>query len=229
MPSNLKNYIRKVVNKPSDDFIPLNGMFSYGLNDKTAHIHMPIRIDEELKDKGLKYTIEDVNENLYDALQKMVTITKNNPKIKQVFAVSPLLSQRVFRERLELLGFKTESADEKFEKYFPGQKGLYQARIPLERLKQVLEIEKETREKMDQNGEFWHNKILYYKYMELKKIGIIDYYNIPLDKIVQMGKMNYNYRHGLSLETKEKRNKQFDIRNESTLPKREKNNLERER
>lgn len=193
-------------------FIPINDVFSYGIENQTVHIHIPYRIDKKIKEKGLKYTIEYINENLFDALQKLLEVSKKNTEIRKIFAVSPLLSQPIFRERLEVLGFKTEPADKKFEKFFQNKKNLTQASIPIERLKRVLEIEKEMRDDMDKNGELWHEKILYYKYKKLKEIGIIDYYDIPLDSIIKMGKMNYNYRHGLSLETKENRNMQFDQR-----------------
>lgn len=218
---------RKILNKSQDKFIQLNDVFSYGINQETAHIHMPKRIDVLIKEKGIHYAIELINENLYEALNRLAEIAEKNPNIKNVFAVSPLLSQKEFRERLEILGFRTEPADKKFEKIFPNNKNLYQASIPIERLKQVLRIEKEARDGMDTHSEIFHNRLLYYKYKQLKEIGIINYYDIPLDKIIDMGKMNYNYRHGLPLETKAELRKKYDTRNNESQRETIKDEIER--
>ena len=186
----------------NNGFTMLNKTFSYGIKGKTAHIHMPEMIGNLIQEKGWRYTLEYVGENLFDALQKLASIAENNPQIKEVFAVAPLLSQDIFRERLELLGFRTQRANEMMEAIFPNAKNLYQGTIPIDRLKKVLAIEQKTREAMDNNDRMWHDRILYYKYNKLKEIGIIDYYNVPLNKIVETGKMNYNYRHGIPLEPK---------------------------
>ena len=213
MDSKFKEEIKiKEGNKPLDEFTKLNDMFSYGIDKETAHIHMPDSLKDIIKEKRMRYTTEYVNEKLFDALQKLVKIASKDENIKKVFAVSPLLESEYFRERLEIMGFKTEAADKKFEEIFPNHKSLYQCSIPIERLRQTLSIEQEAREAMDTYGEAEHSKILYYKYEELKKIGIIDYYKIPLDKIVTMGTNNYNYRHGILLETKEELDREFDLR-----------------
>lgn len=208
----------------NEKFIPLNEVFSYGIKGDTAHIHIPERVNKLLKEKGPHYVIEYVSENLYDALTSLCEVAEVNPKIKKVFAVSPLLSIDEIRERIEVLGFRTEPASAMFLRMFPNQKNLCQGSIPIERLKQVLKIEKEARENLDSQGEIWHNRILYYKYNQLKDIGIIDYYRIPLNKIIKMGKMNYNYRHGLPLEESKKQLEEVDFESPSQQGE-EKNNI----
>ena len=219
MASKFKEILRRLTHRKHDEFIPLNETFSYGITGETAHIHLPKRLDSMIREKGLAYTTEHIGEELIDALDKLCEIAKNNPKIKTVFAVSPLLSSDMFRERLEALGFRTEQASKMFEKMFPEAKNLRQCSIPIERLRQVLDIEKKTKEDMDTHGEMWHDRILYYKYQKLKDIGIIDYYHIPLDKVVEMGRKNYEYRHGLPFTTKAERRQQLEARiMQSTTP-----------
>lgn len=189
-----------------DKFIWLNELFSYGTTGETIHIHLLKGLNSKIKEMGPDLTLEYVNELLIDALNQIIELT-NIEDYKTVFAVSPLLSVGKFREKLELLGFKTEDAHPKFEKMFPKAKKLKQCSTPIDRLRKILELENETRSELDSRDSSWQDKIIYYKYEKLKEIGVIDYYGISLDKVMEHEKNNYNYRHNYPL--KEKKHSRF--------------------
>ena len=197
-----------------ESFIDLNELFSYGVDGNCAHIHVMHSMGEMLMEKGHDYTLEYFNEMLYDALQKLISISESNPKIEKVFAVSPNLASDPVRRKFEMYGFKTEkTTDPNLCAFFPNERNIVKATIPMERLKRVIGIEKETREGIDKYDTVFAgsyiDRILSYKYDSMKKEGITDYYNISLAEVIEAGKRNYRFRHGLPIVDEKRDNKPY--------------------
>ena len=194
----------------NERFISLNDFFSYGINGDDAHVHMPKKIGSLINEKGKEYAEAVVNEKLYDALKQILDLSKKDSRIKNVFVVSPLLSTYFVREMLKLYGFEIEHAAQELRSRFPNCNNLYQGLVSIEKLEQVLDLERETREDMEKYPEFSHGRLLYYKYERLKELGIIKDSEtvskkgegITLEKVVQMSLNSYSLRKGFPIESK---------------------------
>ena len=201
------------------DFIPLNKYFAYGITGDVAHIHLPVMLRGLIAEKGIDCAIELVEDELIDALDKLVKLLKDT-KVKRVFAVSPLLSQKFISDKFKMLGFKLEDAPATLKRYFKNVHDIQQASISIELLKKVLEVEKEAKAGMDKSSEMWHDKVLTFKYEKLKELGIVDKNGITLEQVIESGKRNCNYRHNQPIVPKKNEKESPDkMREESVYPK----------
>jgi len=93
-------------NSHSNNFTPLNDMFSYGRTGNTLHIHL---VPHDLRNTKSTLGEEQFNmliENkLEDFLGKLQPIVKSDSTISGVFAVSPIFFHESWRKAHEKLGF----------------------------------------------------------------------------------------------------------------------------
>jgi hypothetical protein len=99
------SFKRRVFNE-SHNFIPLNEVFSYSLDEKDLHLHMSPSDDISAVSK-VRY--------IKDGLEKLSEIIKSNKKIEKISATSWIVAKNP--KLLERLGFKNEGPiDEKTRK-----------------------------------------------------------------------------------------------------------------
>lgn len=90
---------------------PINKMFTYGISGKTIHLHMPVKLMDEMKTKGITGTVALVNLYLLDALDKLKELKNSgNREFKdknQIYMISPILIDRELKF-LDELDFATK-------------------------------------------------------------------------------------------------------------------------
>lgn len=132
---------------------PINKLYSYGIATKTAHLHLPVQL-QDIKGAGITGKINTANLYLIDAIERIAKLKDSgDPKFKDVeniYMISPILVSRQLKF-LEDLGFETESfdrkelADPEFVKthpeaqfglkIFPDAKNIGRAQISLDKVK----------------------------------------------------------------------------------------------
>ena len=102
-----KNFLGRIRHRShGNDFIPLNDMFSYGRTGNTIHIHL---VPKDLHDLKNSLSKEEFNKfignKLEDFLGKLQSIAKDDPSVKNIFAVSPIFFHEDWRKFHKDLGF----------------------------------------------------------------------------------------------------------------------------
>lgn len=112
---NIIKYFEETINKEQKSLEnkhqPINEMFTYGIAGNCIHLHLPGDLNEMIKEKGILATIDNVNLQLIDALDKIRQLKENrfykfNDK-NSIFMISPVLIGKEL-EFLEGLDFKTQ-------------------------------------------------------------------------------------------------------------------------
>lgn len=112
---NIIKYFEEIINKEQklleNKHDPINEMFTYGITGNCIHLHLPGKLNEMIKEKGILATIDSVNLQLIDALDKIRQLKENrfykfNDK-NSIFMISPVLIGKEL-EFLEGLDFKTQ-------------------------------------------------------------------------------------------------------------------------
>lgn len=74
-------FFEKKISKRLDNNLeeqkPINGMFSYGVSADCIHLHLPIDLHQIIQEKGISRTIDIVNLNLLDAIDRIATLKKD--------------------------------------------------------------------------------------------------------------------------------------------------------
>ena len=108
----LKNFFESKLNKPeqSNEHIPINDMFTYGIAGNCIHLHLPGDLHQMIEEIGWKGTMNTVNLNLLDAINRIKTL-KNNEfykfnNIDCIYMISPILMPQELKF-LEDMDFET--------------------------------------------------------------------------------------------------------------------------
>lgn len=119
----LQNKIDKRQESQNKVTYSINDMFTYGMSDNYIHLHLPVDLHEMLAEKGFLATMDTVNLQLLDAINKIKQL-KDNGFYKfqdkdSIFMISPILRERELKF-LDSLDFQTqkyskrELSDKKF-------------------------------------------------------------------------------------------------------------------
>ena len=107
----------------NEEKYPINDMFTYGISGNCIHLHLPSDLHQMLSEKGLSATIDFVNLQLLDAIDKIKELRDNDFYRFQgkdsIYMISPILIGREIKF-LDSMDFSTQSyrkkdlSDDKF-------------------------------------------------------------------------------------------------------------------
>lgn len=108
----LKRKIEEQQEKHEQPHIPINKMFAYGVSGNSIHLHMPVDLRPMLSENGISKTIDIVNANLLDAIERIRRM-KNDGYYKFegtdcIYMISPILVGREMKF-LKELDFETQT------------------------------------------------------------------------------------------------------------------------
>ena len=96
----------------SEEKFPINDMFTYGISGNCIHLHLPGDLHQMLAKKGLSGTINTVNLQLLDAINKIKQLRDNGFYRFQgkdsIYMISPILIGREMKF-LDSMDFQTQS------------------------------------------------------------------------------------------------------------------------
>lgn len=96
----------------SEEKFPINDMFTYGISGNCIHLHLPGDLHQMLARKGLSGTINTVNLQLLDAIDKIKHLRDNGFYRFQgkdsIYMISPILIGREMKF-LDSMDFQTQS------------------------------------------------------------------------------------------------------------------------
>lgn len=130
----------------------LNDLFDCRITNNTLHLHVvPKSVKEDINKMGVRNYFGYADEKLSDALTSVYDIVLNDePNIKNIFAVSPLLSKQIVKDMFNKRGFDTSiKPDKRFEEMF-GTDKIGQAIISKDKFV-FLEQEKRNADKNKEN------------------------------------------------------------------------------
>jgi len=61
----------------TEEHIPINSMFSYGVNGSTVHLHLPVELKETIDSLGIRKTIDLVNLHMLDAIDRLMALKRD--------------------------------------------------------------------------------------------------------------------------------------------------------
>ncbi len=112
----------------SDEKFPINDMFTYGISDNCIHLHLPGDLHQMLAEKGISGTMNTINLQLLDAIDKIKQLRDNGFYRFQgkdsIYMISPALIKREMKF-LDSIDFQTqqykkrELGDKKFVQEHP--------------------------------------------------------------------------------------------------------------
>ena len=115
----------------SEEKFPINDMFTYGISGNCIHLHLPGDLHQMLAKKGLSGTINTVNLQLLDAIDKIKQLRDNGFYRFQgkdsIYMISPILIGREMKF-LDSMDFqtqlykKTDLNNDEFIEEHPGAK-----------------------------------------------------------------------------------------------------------
>lgn len=124
----LENKISKGEYNQNEKKFPINEMFTYGISINCIHLHLPSDLHEMLSEKGISATMDIVNLQLLDAIDKIKQLRDNGFYRFQgkdsIYMISPVLIRREINF-LESMDFQThlyskrELNDDKFVEEHP--------------------------------------------------------------------------------------------------------------
>lgn len=124
----LENKISKGEYNQNEKKFPINEMFTYGISINCIHLHLPSDLHEMLSEKGISATMDIVNLQLLDAIDKIKQLRDNGFYRFQgkdsIYMISPVLIRREINF-LESMDFQThlyskrELSDDKFVEEHP--------------------------------------------------------------------------------------------------------------
>ena len=93
--SYLQKKLEERLERNSEEHTPINEMFTYGTAGKTIHLHMPIDLHQMMSEKGISKTIDTVNLQLLDAIEKIRRLQNEGYyKFKgkdNIYMISPII------------------------------------------------------------------------------------------------------------------------------------------
>lgn len=102
---------------------PINDMFTYGISGNCIHLHLPVNLHQMLSQRGISATIDTVNLQLLDAIDKIKQLKDDNfyrfKEKDSIYMISPILIGREMKF-LDSMNFQTQSyrkkdlSDDKF-------------------------------------------------------------------------------------------------------------------
>lgn len=115
----------------SEEKYPINDMFTYGISSNCIHLHLPGDLHQILAERGVSTTIDTVNLQLLDAIDKIRQLRDNGfyrfQEKDSIYMISPILIGREMKF-LESMNFQTQSyrkknlSDDKFIEEHPEAK-----------------------------------------------------------------------------------------------------------
>ena len=96
----------------SEEKFPINDMFTYGISGNCIHLHLPGNLHQMLVKKGLSGTMDIVNLQLLDAIDKIKQLRDNGFYRFQgkdsIYMISPILIRKEMKF-LDSMDFQTQS------------------------------------------------------------------------------------------------------------------------
>lgn len=131
----IRNYLQTKLEErqgdKSEEHTPINEMFTYGIAGRSIHLHMPIDLHQMMSEKGISKTIDTINLQLLDAIERIRKLLNDGyyrfEGKDSIYMISPILIGREMRF-LNGLDFNThlyrknELQDEKFVSEHPEAK-----------------------------------------------------------------------------------------------------------
>ncbi len=116
----IRNYLQTKLEKQQEHHhekhTPINEMFTYGIAGRSIHLHMPIDLHQMISEKGISKTIDTVNLQLLDAIERIRKLQNEGYyKFKEkdsIYMISPILVGRKIKF-LNGLDFKTQTYKKK--------------------------------------------------------------------------------------------------------------------
>ena len=109
----VKKFFEDKLNKrynDSEEKYPINDLFTYGVTENCIHLHLPVDLHNMLKEKGIFATIDTINLNLLDAIDKIKQLKDNGfyrfIDKNTIYMISPILKEREM-QFLQSLNFQT--------------------------------------------------------------------------------------------------------------------------
>ena len=100
----------------SEKKFPINEMFTYGISTNCIHLHLPGDLHQMLAEKGISATMDIVNFQLLDAIDKIKQLRDSGFYRFQgkdsIYMISPILIRREMKF-LESMDFQTQSYSKK--------------------------------------------------------------------------------------------------------------------
>lgn len=117
----VKSYLEEKVSEgaleQTEEHIPVNDMFAYGVNGDCVHLHLPVDLHEMLALKGRQTTLDTVNLYLLDAIDKLKFKRESREPIlrdvTKIYMLSPILTLKKELDFLKELGFDTRIYNKK--------------------------------------------------------------------------------------------------------------------
>jgi len=106
------NKLEKNQADTNEKHTPINEMFTYGISNSCIHLHLPGDLHHLLEKNGISKTIDTVNLNLLDAINRIKHLKDSGfykfSNIDSIYMISPILLGRELKF-LESMDFKTNS------------------------------------------------------------------------------------------------------------------------
>lgn len=107
----LENKLSERHHNQSEERFPINDMFTYGISGNCIHLHLPGDLHQMLAEKGFSGTMDTVNLQLLDAIDKIKQLRDNGFYRFQgkdsIYMISPLLFGRE-KKFLDSMDFQTQ-------------------------------------------------------------------------------------------------------------------------
>lgn len=109
--------LEQQIKKIQEKHIPINEMFSYGINGNCIHLHLPVDLHEMIFDKGISRTMDTVNLYLLDAIERIKFLRDSGYYKFQdkdsIYMISPILKGKRILGFLDELDFERRFYREK--------------------------------------------------------------------------------------------------------------------
>jgi len=96
----------------SEQKYPINDMFTYGISGNCIHLHLPGDLHQMLSEKGISGTMDIINLQLLDAIEKIKQLRDNGfyrfQEKDSIYMISPILVTREMKF-LDSMDFHTHS------------------------------------------------------------------------------------------------------------------------
>lgn len=114
----VRSFFEQVIlkNKEKQEHIPINDIFTYGITDNCIHLHLPGDLHQMIATKGFRKTLDIVNLQLLDAIDKIRALKKDSFYRFQgkdsIYMISPILLKRELKF-LDDMDFTTQTYSKK--------------------------------------------------------------------------------------------------------------------
>lgn len=82
----------------NDEKYPLNDMFTYGISENCIHLHLPVDLHQMISERGISGTMDIVNLQLLDAIDKIKQLIDNGfyrfQEKDSIYMISPAVTKR---------------------------------------------------------------------------------------------------------------------------------------